>query len=763
MDLDQLENLWHIGISNKLQIAAKRKQIGKFGIGKLASYAVARRATYISRTKSGIHAVTIDFELFANATNKDGVASPVKLKLRRIAKLEELESSHAFQLAAAVLETKPTKRDLAAEQSWTLVVLEDLKEKAHRLSMGRLRWVLKTAMPLESNFSLYLNGEEISSSKDDYEKRVEFKVSELEDARLTDLGAVTGEKWQKTSLGLVSESFPSGVEGEVFVTNQSLYSQGGKSEDLGRSHGFFVRVHNRLINESDPLFGARPLSFTTFYRFAAIVEVSDLNKYVTASRDDIEQTEVKKKLRELLIQLFNQARDRYETMEREKEAEEKRKKEGTREYVSTELVERPLADALVAEAATTVSVDGEIEEPVLDSWRLVEPILDVNELRALVEQLYATERKHRRYTFKYSPAGSLMPLARLDARTATFVVNEDHELVREFAVKADSKRLLEAFIVGEALLEVYLRAADVESEIVSDLLQRRDSLLRSLAVDESYSLRSLAASLRSATASANELEVSLVGAMRALGFNATHISGSGEPDGLAHYLVHGIGEKSFTLEAKSSADVPSLPQLDFAGLRSHYLAKGADGCMLVAPAYPGADDPNSEVSLRARQQNVSCWTIDQVARMVESAERRHINAPSLQDIVLTTFSPLDVTAAAERLLSDPSFDKVDLYQAIIVALTELEVRLRDTPRNISMLAAEISRDQKFSGVKIQQIREAVNDLARASKGMLHLTASEEVHVLGTIDELRRRVADFSQESAPPRRRGTFRRILDDPQ
>ncbi|HEY5082812.1 MAG TPA: hypothetical protein VII91_13010, partial [Bauldia sp.] len=431
-------------------------------------------------------------------------------------------------------------------------------------------------------------------------------------------------------------------------------------------------------------------------------------------------------------------------------------KEGYRDYVGTELVERPLADALVAEAGEPHRADGE-----QSVWRLVNPIDDVGELQALVEDLYATERKDRRYTFKYSPSGPLSVIARLDARTGTFFVNEDHQLVREFAGKPDSKRLLEALIVAEALLEVYLRAAAIQPEIVSDLLERRDSLLRGLALDETYSLASLARALRDATASAIELEIALVGALRALGFGARHIAGAGEPDGLAQYLIHGTGEQSFTLEAKSSKDVPALSQLDFAGLHSHFKSSGAQGCLLVAPSYPAADDPEGEVSKRAVQQRISCWTIEQLAQLVERAERRHVNARSLQDIVLTVYAPIDVTAAVKKLMSDPTFDKVDLYVAIIAALSDLENRLRSTPRNISMIAAEISRDKKFEGVDMPHIRDAVTDLARTSSGMLHVSDKDEVSVIGALDELRRRISHITGETAPPRRRGTFRSNADE--
>lgn len=257
--------------------------------------------------------------------------------------------------------------------------------------------------------------------------------------------------------------------------------------------------------------------------------------------------------------------------------------------------------------------------------------------------------------------------------------------------------------------------------------------------------------------SATDLEIAIVGALRALGFGARHIAGAGEPDGLANYVIHGTGEQSFTLEAKSSKDVPALAQLDFAGLHSHFKAHAAQGCLLVAPSYPAADDPNSQVSQRAVQQHVSCWTIDQLARVVELSERRHINARSLQDIIINVFAPIDVKAALDHLLSEPTFDKVDLYVAIIGALASLESRLRGTPRNISMIAAEISRDQsKFHSVDVPHVREAVLDLARTSSGMLHLSDNDEVSVLGALDELRRRVSHITGESAPPRRRGTFR-------
>ena len=69
---------------------------------------------------------------------------------------------------------------------------------------------------------------------------------------------------------------------------------------------------NRLVNETDPLFGIRPLSFTTFYNLVAEIDADDLDSYIKAPRDDVEQTDERAAFEALLEELFRQARERYE-------------------------------------------------------------------------------------------------------------------------------------------------------------------------------------------------------------------------------------------------------------------------------------------------------------------------------------------------------------------------------------------------------------------------------------------------------------------
>ena len=84
MDVAGMEELWHIGRSNKrsdaIAKARSRKQIGKFGIGKLATYAIANRITHISKTREGLHVVTVDFRKFQK--DAEGAGSAVDLPVR---------------------------------------------------------------------------------------------------------------------------------------------------------------------------------------------------------------------------------------------------------------------------------------------------------------------------------------------------------------------------------------------------------------------------------------------------------------------------------------------------------------------------------------------------------------------------------------------------------------------------------------------------------------------------------------------------------
>lgn len=674
MDESGLTNLWQIGRSPKREEEyarrMRRRQIGKFGIGKLATFTIANRLTHLTRSGDTILGVSIDFRNFEH--DPSGSGKPIDLPIFRITDWKELER-HAGFAAACDLAGFGAGALLGKRlDSWTIALLEDLKEKAAKIRVGRLRWVLSTAMPLRSDFSVFLNGEGVASAKAAYQAMVEFNVAELPETRLKNLRANTGEEWECRGDELICPSLPEGISGSALVTKRSLHT--GKSEDIGRSNGFVVRVRGRVINENDPLFGLEPLSHQTFNRFRAEIDADDLDAVVTAPREGVEESLERRLVARALREIFLEARDRYQRVLELEDAVEERKREGERNFVNPRLVERPIADVIGAPGAEEEGAEAD------ESWfylRVPEGV----EIDKLAERLYSEERRFYRYSYDHE--GGAGRLVRFFADEGRFSINADHELVLAHADDGRSRSLLEDVVTAEVLLEVYLRESAVGPHIVGEVLERRDALLRSLAQDHPFSLDAIAQALRDAVAEQYDLEVMLISAVRSLGFVATHISGSGEPDGLARLREHPGGEQVITLEAKASSGIPSLSQLDLAGVADHKKRSGASGCLLLAREYPGRSrGDDSSVATRASDLAISCWTVDQLARVVELAEKRHITARQILDVVLSAFAPDDVAAAVKQMISLPTWTEVDLYRAVRTALIDLEGRLPDAARTV---------------------------------------------------------------------------------
>ncbi len=49
-----------------------------------------------------------------------------------------------------------------ASESWTVAIMSNLKDMGKKVKIGRLKWVLRTAMPQYSDFHLFLDGDPIT-------------------------------------------------------------------------------------------------------------------------------------------------------------------------------------------------------------------------------------------------------------------------------------------------------------------------------------------------------------------------------------------------------------------------------------------------------------------------------------------------------------------------------------------------------------------------------------------------------------------------
>lgn len=745
MDEEGLRNLWHIGRSNKreLELAnrVKRQQIGKFGIGKLATYSIANLITYVSRSDGVTRGVTLDYREFAEDPSG---GKPITLQVLTLGD-DITNSSPALTDVLEKLELDGST--IATADSWTLVVLEELKPKMGQVRRRDIRWVLSSAMPLGIDFELNLNGDTIESSKASFDEVVSFEVHELPKARLETLEKHSGDGWRVEDEAIRSDVFSAGVSGTVIVTKQSLYS--GKSADLARSHGFFVRVRGRLVDEADPLFGLEPLSYNIFNRFRADLHADDLDRHVTAPREGLGRSDELLAFRALLTELFYEARSRYEAEVRRRQDEERRAREEERNMVDREAVEVPLADALWR----GTDVDDERSGLAAEDWYYTR-LGDADGSREkLVQALYDDDR--RQYRFSDTAAGRSSAVVQFDVGEAAFMVNVDHPFVQAHA-DPGALPLLEDALFAEVMLEIYLRNVGVSPSAIGQVLDRRDLLLRGLAADRAVSLASIAAEIRESGDEERELEVNLVIAARALGFVARHLGGAGKPDGVASFSAYPGGERRIVLEAKSSEDVPSLGAIDFAGLQQHMIDEEAEGCLLVAPSYPGSSKKeDAAAAKRAENLKISCWTVEQLADFVAQAEERHFSAEDVLDVVSSAYAPHDVASRLDQLFSSPEWSQRELQAAVIDALRSMDGRQTDRARTFDMIGNEITRIEDYKDVPHSDIKAAVRAVVNASQGLLQLNG-DRVVVRGSYDELERRVAQLVGRPSDGRRESTLR-------
>ena len=171
---EEFKGLWKIGESTKRAYPErdkKRLQIGQFGIGKLSTYILARKLTHISYKSGKYLMTTMDFGAITVATNS--------IELPEL----ELSGEQARELTKQYLYNEGNRLvsfDLFGEQpldSWTITLLTDLKPKAAEIKIGRLKWILSTALPLNPvSFTLDLNGTCIESSKTNIPIKKEWVV-----------------------------------------------------------------------------------------------------------------------------------------------------------------------------------------------------------------------------------------------------------------------------------------------------------------------------------------------------------------------------------------------------------------------------------------------------------------------------------------------------------------------------------------------------------------------------------------------------------
>lgn len=585
MGVAGFRDLWSVADSKKSRFTngpAKRPPIGQFGIGKLAAYVLAWKLTHISRVGSRFLLTEMDFHKIARVKQNSN-SDPVNVTL------VEVDRSTAMDLLSEIESRDPIAwESLFGNEtqavSWTATGLSDFKDLYERLKLGRLRWVLSTGLPLQSEFRVWIDGELVESSKERLPRIQEFRLGSTEDTAATNLGFTV----HNNSSTWVEVPGVGRVSGRVEVFVSSL--EGKKSETRGRSHGFFIRARGRVINLEDELFGLPSQNHAAWSRFVLEMDADGLHHHLLSSREGVKDFDGLDQLREYLHGLFNLGRSAYDSWTR-------------KENEKLDLMQ------LLSDTPSAL-----ITEPLIDTLRLiVKTGNDSFYMKAPCgrkgddcdDWMASNEEKIRKTPFqdtRFEREGSHAPALRYLPESQVLRLNPDHPFVDKLIESGKYKDSAKLFGSSELLLEAQLYGRSLSADTISNLLRDRDRILRLVAGNAPPTAVEVLRQLAEAKNNPIALERVVGTAFQTLGFeyqrNGGHASG---PDGILYARLGKLDKKSIAdyrlvYDAKQT-DQNSVPadKIDFAALESFRSEENADYGFFIAHAYAGEADPRSRL------------------------------------------------------------------------------------------------------------------------------------------------------------------------
>lgn len=720
MGVEGLKIHWIVGDSQKAKhrtTAMGRRSIGKFGIGKLAAYVLGYRLTHVTKHAEKYFSTTMDFASIPKTADvdkldedpKDAPGQPAGVQLD----LRELTESEARIALAQWTDGEADRSGIqlfgdGAENSWTVAVISDLKKMAADLQIGRLRWVLSTALPLRDDFSLFLNGKQVSSSKIDAPRigtwTLGKDIRELPRPADNEYQAEENEQYPEDEVlhwSLV-DGLLGPISGYVEVFQDPI--AGNKSDLVGRSYGFFVYVHGRLINPEDAGFGIdrNVLRHGTFSRVRVVVHMDRLDDELRSSRESLRDGPVLLRAREIMQALFNFARGQFDRHEAS-QPNERRAAQRLSESPAS-LTERPVLRMAID------TFDGKYNARHLHISRKA----DFQTSDELVEFVHGriNSEKGLFEDVTFASVGTSNPLAQYDPSTGALVINQDHQFVAHFADEFGDARKnlpLQLLAVSEVILEAQLHDAGVDADALQNVLEARDELLRNLAKGSGIrNSLTVAQNLLASTSSKDGLEVALVDAFDQLGFNAVPRGGKNRTDGLAAAnLPPGADGKErayrVTLEAKSKETVGAKVKksdVEVATIARHRKDEGADHAIVVGqdfvtgPSDTGALIKEIDNDRDANEgKTITLMRAGDLARLVRIAPVKRLNLEEVRKLFLAR-SPDE--AAAWVAAIEAAVPTTAPYKQILEAVWEIQQQQPNSKVDFGYLRATLWLTRKLT-------------------------------------------------------------------
>ena len=650
MDEQGLRALWHIAFSPKegRPVEYGRPVIGKFGIGKLATYVLAQRLTYICKADDGvIRRVTMNYGEVDNKKGADDhLINNLKLKVFELSEGElrdalqsvyggdellklvkgdqsDHDKKHAVDEGVTHGDENefggvPTQLDRPASNTWTLVVLNELKPTGRELKLGVLRRMLAAALPFGSEMSIRVNGTKLRSTKlnatlvEKWPIGPDLGIDYIEiDESDAPLDAGNGDEGDSNDSGQEStteDGQEADGQGKTRITLNSgrnpypyielpevgritgfvkLFDEkisGGKSEERGTSNGFHVNVLGRVVNQNDASFGEENLNHAAWARFRMAVRADGLNEFLTTNREQFKERHGMKVFRAFLRRAFNKARNAHDS-----DVNAMMPDGGDVLVQSLGVLSlNPLRSVVSETLRTQPAIRGLFDETGIE---------DREEKRRSWRDGTAENIRNALGEVKYERADD-DSFVKFRIRDSAVVVNKEHPFVVEHSGSKAEKELVRTVAMVGLLSDVYALDIGIEPHMLDSVRGYRDKLMRFRAMQRRRSGVLIAQLLRKAQHDSRNwklLEAAVADALRYLDFDVSDLGGSGEPEGIAKAFTTPTLAKpteqdprpplySFSFDAKSSKHkVAATGNIPLDAVVEHRDRHNANYALVVAP------------------------------------------------------------------------------------------------------------------------------------------------------------------------------------
>ena len=554
--------------------------------------------------------------------------------------------------------------------------------------------MITNALPISADFKVFVEGSEVPKrviKEDDIEVKVDITDPDLRKSVKSELQALWFDILERQQPGMKIDEVPKEkyalkvekvpdpqkitqyvnalivpelgpVMGYAVITKNSLTTD--KLTERGyANNGFAIRVHGKLVNPEDELFGVSARSHAYWSRFFAELEIPGLDKVLLVQRNAVSENSNEAQIARAVVKvLFNFTRIK----------DDEARKDETK-YVPESFGSRlRTLSPIAAPIALSGLVESILPEKGLDS-------IDVD----------------------FSSLGENGPAVRYDDTEKKILVNEDHPLIEALdelgqSSKSDLRHVIGEVLAGTELAKGYLRSQGVQERIVRDTADIIEVSVRSAA---QFVVDAVEVHIKEINDTSYEggtrFENAVVSAFRNLRLAAIRYGDSDEPDGIIEIPISGAPNLFISVEAKGSKGVISHKELSEATVIRHSEEYNCTNAIAIAREFTSEGLEGKESALfRETRGKVPLITTSAIALILRLHKKRPFTYDKIIKILTTWTPPNELNAFIKTTWAE--LPELGLMRLILeVAHEQIQKDDTNLPEPGMILADERIRQRKL--------------------------------------------------------------------